>query len=144
MYTGILGVCVVAEAIGLGYFFGDPKALPAKVTVIMEKALQDYGKPEVQLAGATFVWDYLMTSDNDYCCGLEGYTNFTGKALPKACCAKDNKLPEKCELAEAEKLKVIGCQTKIDKFLEEKKKLFLIAPIILVVVQVILVILLIV
>ncbi|BHF84763.1 hypothetical protein SprV_0902791500 [Sparganum proliferum] len=147
VYAVILGVITVIQAVGVGYIFGDPQQLPSTVIKIMEKALKAYGKGDVTSSGATLVWQMLMTSDNEYCCGLHNYTDFKDlKELPQACCYKGGKnttnstpgsasLPAQCKPDQAEKAKVAGCESKIMTFLKEEKTKFLIAPVILILVQ---------
>uniref|UniRef100_A0A0X3P3R9 Tetraspanin n=2 Tax=Schistocephalus solidus TaxID=70667 RepID=A0A0X3P3R9_SCHSO len=140
IYTGILGAVIIFEAIGLGYFFGDPNAIPEKVADIMKMSLEEYGKGGVTSSGATLIWQMLMTSEEEYCCGLNSYEDFKDfQNLPPACCYNKNAnaLPETCNAADAKDAKVPGCQGKIDKFLAEEKEKFLIAPIILVAAQVV-------
>ncbi|KAL7055096.1 hypothetical protein AAHC03_024191 [Spirometra sp. Aus1] len=147
VYAAILGVITVIQAVGVGYIFGDPEQLPNKVMDIMEKALKAYGKGDVTSSGATLVWQMLMTSDNEYCCGLHNYTDFESLTdLPQACCYNGGKngtnstpgsssLPAQCKLDDAKKANVAGCESKIKTFLKDKKTKFLIAPVILVLVQ---------
>ncbi|BHF84705.1 hypothetical protein SprV_0902785600 [Sparganum proliferum] len=147
VYAVILGVITVIQAVGVGYIFGDPQQLPNTVLDIMKKALGAYGKGDITSSGATLVWQMLMTSDNEYCCGLKDYKDFGGlQELPQACCykggqntgkstASSHSPPAKCDLEAAKKANVKGCEGKIMTFLKEEKTKFLIAPVLLIVVQ---------
>ncbi|BHF84756.1 hypothetical protein SprV_0902790800 [Sparganum proliferum] len=77
-----------------------------------------------------------MTSNNEICCGLNGYEDFTKlkmTELPDPCCTtKAKSSPSPCDAAAAKAAGVDGCTNKIKTFVKAAETKILPIPIALI------------
>ncbi|BHF84696.1 hypothetical protein SprV_0902784700 [Sparganum proliferum] len=135
IYAVLLGVILVMQISFTGYVFGSPDYLPNRVLGLMENALQSYSKDSKDETGRV-IWSLVMTSNNEICCGVNGYKDFTNlktAELPESCCkTKAQGSKSSCDVATAEADKVPGCTDKIKTFVETAETKILPIPIALI------------
>ncbi|BHF84725.1 hypothetical protein SprV_0902787600 [Sparganum proliferum] len=141
IYAILLGVLLAAQVVATAYVLGHPTLISQSTVSYMEERLRLYNKNDGdQSTAAVRIWDQVMMSSEDYCCGLKGYADFRDMAkLPVACCSEKDKSPAmlcNAAIAQAMSPPVVGCEAKIVNYINMSKPSFSIFPIMLIIPQV--------
>ncbi|VDK32357.1 unnamed protein product [Taenia asiatica] len=135
IYIAFLSIFWAIELALILYFFAIPEHLNKAAFQVLNRSFEHL-RTDDSLAEATFsLWIVLGSYGDKYCCGLEGYEDFSGMLAslqyPPPCCRQNittvnNQQPshQQCDEQEAELQDVEGCKEKVVEFLNKNKILF--------------------
>ncbi|VDK21085.1 unnamed protein product [Taenia asiatica] len=120
IYAIILIILLVAQIVVVAVLFSNPKQLGNMLAKSMKAILPSYGTDDEQGKMSTTVWNLLMGQKEPFCCGIDGYMDFTSTTeLPSQCC---NGKSQPCDKNQAKQDKVVGCSQKIFDFAAANSK----------------------
>ncbi|VDK32356.1 unnamed protein product [Taenia asiatica] len=120
-YAVLLTVMVLIQIIAVGVIFGIPNIYRSLAFQSLEKTLVHYNPNTPEGKGPARLWDLIMSTNNDTCCGMDGADDFKNTPYspncPKFCCGKD----QACPITDALSLTppVVGCREKIKRCTDE-------------------------
>ncbi|KAL5104161.1 Tetraspanin-6 [Taenia crassiceps] len=143
IYAAILTVMVLVQIIAVAIIFGIPNIYRNLALQSLEKTLAYYNPSSPEGKGPTGLWNLIMSSNDNTCCGMDGAGDFKNTPYspncPKFCCGNG----QDCTIAKALELAppVSGCRDKIGRYADEYMLKVLIILAIFITLQVILTIL---
>nr|CDS30966.1 tetraspanin [Hymenolepis microstoma] len=139
-YAIILTIAVILQSISVGVVFGYPGLYLSVIERSLEKGLIQYNPNSEEGKSAAHVWDLVMETENEICCGMQGAADFKNSSFaptcPKYCCKSESPCP--CDDAIALQPPVPGCRGKVEKFSKVYRQKTLIIFICVIVAQAIL------